>query len=395
MLPDPLRLLISAYSAGDLSPRRKSAAVRLLRHSAEARRLLKELKANRRRLRALASPELPADFAARLVDKLSEQPPIIRPSMVVRPNEDRFSRASRIIAAVAVLAAVAIGSYLFGSLPREQSARNRPVATRQPVTPESTSPPAPAPDAIVEQASPYEPVQPLPADTAVVKKQPDQPNKSPAIPPADPLGSTAPPLPRLAKVDPPRLLALPVRDLDLPAQRQRVQQEFRKAEAHHVDLFCKDPLKAFERLQAGLRERGIKLVVDGVAQDALKRKVRGQFLLYCDDLTASEWGQVFQSVAAADKKDGVFDRVVLLPFDGLDKNELIALFGSDLSQPDARRPGAGGGDPKKEVREAFAGGLFPRRSTANSKEIRQFLDGHRDRTISEVAVLLVLRMPSN
>ena len=43
MLPEPLRLLVSAYAAGDLSPRRRKAAVRLLRHSAEARNLLQDL----------------------------------------------------------------------------------------------------------------------------------------------------------------------------------------------------------------------------------------------------------------------------------------------------------------------------------------------------------------
>jgi hypothetical protein len=40
MLPEPLRLLVSAYAAGDLSIRSRRAAVRFLKHSAEARELL-------------------------------------------------------------------------------------------------------------------------------------------------------------------------------------------------------------------------------------------------------------------------------------------------------------------------------------------------------------------
>src|SRR5262245_22507202 len=59
MLPEPLRLLISAYAVGELTPRRRQAAERLLRHSKDARKLLRELRDNRRRLRALPKPELP------------------------------------------------------------------------------------------------------------------------------------------------------------------------------------------------------------------------------------------------------------------------------------------------------------------------------------------------
>src|SRR5438045_1536425 len=77
MLPEPLRLLISAYAVGELSPRQRSAAVRLLRHSAEARRLLKELKFNRRRLRMLPQPALPADFTSRVVNSLPKQSPVV------------------------------------------------------------------------------------------------------------------------------------------------------------------------------------------------------------------------------------------------------------------------------------------------------------------------------
>jgi hypothetical protein len=85
----------------------------------------------------------------------------------------------------------------------------------------------------------------------------------------------------------------------------------------------------------------------------------------------------------------------VLPFDGADQRELTALFGTDLSQSDVRRPGVGAAEPKKESREAFAAGLFPRRTPPNSKDVRQFIDGHRDRANGDLAVVLVLRMPSN
>ena len=398
MLPDPLRLLISAYASGDLSPRRRSAAVRLLRHSSEARRLLKDLKINRRRLRALPKPALPADFVAKLLDKLPDQTPIIRPSVLARPVENRLNRASRIIAAVAVIVAVAVGSYLFGSLPRRDSIPNRAIAARPSVKTQTSGLPSAVPETSAAVDIPDEPAEPPAGDSAIVAKPPE-PLHNPVMKPADPLGTISRPPPKLMRVDPPRILMLPIRDLNAAEGRQNLQQSLRKADVHHIDLFCKDSAKAFERLQAAIRGRGIKLVVDPLAQETLKRKLRSQYLIYCDDLSAAEWTQVLETVAAADKKpnEGLFDRTVVLPFDPSDQNELTTIFGADLSQSDVRRLGAGGADSrrdekKKEVRQAFAGTLFPRRSPANSKEVRQFLDSHRDRAEGDIAVLLVLRL---
>ncbi len=398
MLPDPLRLLISAYATGELSPRRRSAAVRLLRHSAEARRLLKELKANRRRLRALPKPELPLDFTARVLNALPERSPIIQPSVLVRPRSDQFSRASRAVMAAAVLVAVAVGAYLFGSLPRQLAVTDRLVTTRPSAKFVATDAPIIDPDVVADNPSSAEPLKRATGSDAVVKNPPAKPRNPGTAPAVDPLGTTAPPPPKLMKVEPPRLLSLLVRDLDSPQARQKLQHELSEADVHHVDLFCKDSTKAFERLQAAIRGRGIKLHVDAVAQETLKRKVRGQFLIFCDDLNAIEWTQALQAVAAADKRagDGLFDHVVVLPFDSADQKELATVFGADLSQPDARRARAGGADarePKMEARQAFAAGLFPWRTPANSKDVRQFVDSHRDRASGNIAVLLVLRMP--
>ena len=66
MLPEPIRLLLSAFASGDLSPRRRAAAVRLLRHSSEARKLLRQLKLDRKRVRYLPQLRLPEGFADRI-----------------------------------------------------------------------------------------------------------------------------------------------------------------------------------------------------------------------------------------------------------------------------------------------------------------------------------------
>src|SRR5581483_7272406 len=104
MLPEQLRLLVAAYSAGDLPPRRRSAAERLLRHSAEARVLLRDLETNVERLRNLPRQTLPADFADRVLRALPPEPePIIRLAAVPRPGGDRVARAARYAIAAAVV----------------------------------------------------------------------------------------------------------------------------------------------------------------------------------------------------------------------------------------------------------------------------------------------------
>jgi hypothetical protein len=193
-------------------------------------------------------------------------------------------------------------------------------------------------------------------------------------------------------VSPPRLLAVPVRDLDSPEGRTKIQQELGKGDVHHIDLFCKDSARALDRLQAVVKARGIRVIVDPVAQESQKRKLRAQYLLYCDDLTVAEWSQMLQALAAADKKPGenVFDHIVVLPFDMADRTELTAVVGSDLTQPE-RRPAAG--TAKKEIKSALI--AAPIRMSPNSKDLRQFLDGHRERAPGDIAVMLVLRLPAS
>src|SRR5437016_3295915 len=119
MLPEQLRLLISAYASGDLSPRRRAAAQRLLRHSVEARRLLKELKLNRRLLRALSRPALPPGFTERVVKAVPVREPIIQSSPVIAARRTGTTPASRWAVAAGVCFAVTVGMLLYVSWPED------------------------------------------------------------------------------------------------------------------------------------------------------------------------------------------------------------------------------------------------------------------------------------
>src|SRR5947209_18516868 len=105
MLPDQLRLLMSAYISGDLAPRQRAAAERMLRHSRAARRLLRELRRDRRRLRKLAAPPLPSDFADRVARSLPKRSRIIRHSPAPLSRAAAVTPLSRWAAAAVVLVA--------------------------------------------------------------------------------------------------------------------------------------------------------------------------------------------------------------------------------------------------------------------------------------------------
>jgi hypothetical protein len=178
--------------------------------------------------------------------------------------------------------------------------------------------------------------------------------------------------------------------------RQRVQSSFGKADAHHVDLFCRDTYRAFDRIQNAMKNRGTRLFVDAAAQEAHKRKYHGQYVIYSDDLTAGEWLKLLSGVGSADKRaedskagDGVFDHAVVLPFDAADQKELAAVFGTDVSQSDARPRRSA--DPKADDKLAVGGVVIPGRMPTTSREVRQYIDSRRDRPDNAIAVLLVLR----
>ena len=111
MLPDQLRILISAYASDDLSPRSRSAASRLLRHSQDARDLLRNLRNDTRRLQQLPKPTLPPDFATSIIDRLAPGPIIIRPPSA---NTKRWPSLVGSLAAVCTTAAVCVGIWLVG-----------------------------------------------------------------------------------------------------------------------------------------------------------------------------------------------------------------------------------------------------------------------------------------
>src|SRR5438132_903119 len=130
MLPESLRLVVSAYAAGDLSPRRRTSAIRLLRHSADARKLLKELQFDRLQILSMTSPKLPDDFTDRVLNALPHQTPIIR--LAPRKLSGRRPTVSAALAAAAaVLIATAVGTYSLVTLQQAPAPFSHPPVRTQ------------------------------------------------------------------------------------------------------------------------------------------------------------------------------------------------------------------------------------------------------------------------
>jgi hypothetical protein len=199
-------------------------------------------------------------------------------------------------------------------------------------------------------------------------------------------------------VSAPRLLTIPIQACGYPEGCQRFQDELAKGGPINVDLFSRDPVRAFERLQGNLKPR-VKLIVDAVAQEAVKRKVRGNYLLYCESLSAADWAAIVQSLAAADKKggDALFDTAVVTPLDTVDRAELTSVLGADPRSDPSR--GAGGtlnrSSSRSRNKAALAAVIWPWRTPANSKEVRQFLDARSEAPDQSVEVILTIRPPLN
>jgi hypothetical protein len=293
-----------------------------------------------------------------------------------------------------------VGAYILTSLP-QQPAKDFAAQSKS-MVPAAADAVARATDTTeADRATPDETL-PLPAENVVVKGPNATGASADTQPNAEPLGSLSIPGPKLVLVAPPRALTLSVPACGSSDGRERFCAELLRGGPISVDLFCRDPARGFERLQAAFLSRGVKMFVDGVAQEAVKRKVRGRYLMYCEDLTAAEWGQVLQFLAASDKRTGeaLFDVAVVTQPDPADMAEFGSLFGTDPTRPDGARNGGGGLATRPSVmkavgKTALAGVISPLRTSPTSKEVRQFFDTRPGQPASAMAVILSLRAPLN
>jgi hypothetical protein len=420
MLSDRKQQLLTAAVDGELNAREMRAVQRLLEESDEARRLYQSLASDASRLKGMRRKNLPLHFSCQVLQAIGER---------ARATPSAFEPVARrwlpiwanVAAAAAVMLAVCAGSYLVIVL-SEQDRANKDLAGKNTPRTEQTVPvkPGPAPALASNTGGrtdePDKP-EPIPVPPVAVNDRND--NKTPKVPDGTPEPDllTGPFTPKVefdvvgpAKTAP----ILTVRDLEQENDRRKLAEMLRKAESAHLDLFCHDTTKAFERLQTILRAQGQRLLIDVVAQERFNRKLKTYYAVYTDNLTANDVAKVFQQLAAEDhraelRKDAQFDKLVVKPLSADSQKVLGQLLGVEpkwlqgrpkteapksltdsTAEKLAQRMADKAGKPADPIMLVVS--YNPMRPSATaSREVRQFLDCHKDPKHGNVPFLLVLR----
>jgi hypothetical protein len=290
---------------------------------------------------------------------------------------------------------------------RQSSVASAPSLTPQPPVVDLAQDirPSPTPDASPRDAEINSPAVPVHSTPTVVsetpaKPMPPTPNKPslnvPALasPPIRPFEPPPIVLPRLPAV-------LEIRNLDRGDGKEQLTAQFDGGSAVRIDVFTRDTIRATDRLNSALKKKGVQVLSD-VAADP-KRRQKGAYLVYCDDLSTSDWIQLLRDVGVADRSaearragDGVFDDLVVMPIVPPDQKELERVIGVDPLTHGRSKPGTTDRKPAPSKSESTkkTAVLAYRSVSAPSKEIRSFFENRQDRLAGGIPVMLVVRTSS-
>lgn len=443
MLLDRYRQLLTAYVDGELSSRQRRHVARLLRRSAEARQLLKQLQQDAHTLRYLPRPRLPADLSEPVLRTIAQRrlTPGQRRAAKVSTGAVWMGPLASWAAAAAILSLLGIASYLYfaASLTDPVIPEVARTQTESPTTSPRPAPvdPSPAKEEKAQTASRKMPIprsdRPfvVPAPPVVVK---DREKTVPDVPPTPPKEETALTdrleMFQLDRVPDLLPVVVKVSDLDQEAGCKHLLAELRKDNDFRIELPCPNGTKAFERVRQAARTLHFGLVIDKQAQERIKLKLRTNYIIYIENLTPEELTRFMQQIGAEDRKSAAgkptevqIDRLVLTRMTEQQRKELSTLLGIDPTSSVPAATGPLGTDPRKpladltaqQLGQALAGqGGTPRpepgkptlkppdhvalvlpyhlvRPSPGSDEIKRFLESRKPTRPGTIRVLLVLR----
>jgi len=280
MLRDRYCQLLTAYVDGVLDRRQLQTVQGLLEKSAEARTLLQQLQENARKLQSLPYHQLGPEFPAQVLGKIQPLKPVAGP---VAPAAG-FPTWLGVSAAAAVLFMVALGSYFF-------------FQSRNPAIPDN-------------------PIGPV-----VQKEKPEPKTIDPMI--ARILQGTADHFGNPVEVGTPVTLA----DLGKKQPQELLDRQLKKsAGAVHLDLVCKNGIRAVERLSTVFKKNGIEVLVDGKVRAKSGAGQGTPILVYAENVRPEELGKILQQLG---QKEGQaeFDTVILDALTERDRQDVAGLLG--------------------------------------------------------------------
>ena len=434
MLPAHLQELLTATVDGELTGAERRLVDKLLRESDEARVFHAQILRDAASLRGLPAASPSDDLAAHIVNLINDK--AMMPTPLPMPRRKKTWTPERLLPwvsmATAAIVIIMVGVVSFAFF----SAADRPLANQK-KNEVATEQPKPPNDGLKNIGKhPW----PNPNDRAAIEVAPEPREVKPVFV-AKELPPTIETLPNPRVVGPNDIVAvpsqpesdpfrqvkiklpvlLPLRDLDQAYPNKMVRDELKKDDAIHLDLFCKDSTRAAELLQAALKSRGQNMIVDAMAHERLKKKLKSEFVFYTESMTADEIAQLLEHLGADDKKaeakksgDGQFDKFMLAEFAVDDSRELSKLLGvPQFKLPKLKASGAI--DPRKPLEAntvSQLGNTLPKGGPSRgekvtllisnggaghnpqaSKEIKSFLDKRGDRKPGTVPMMLVLRTP--
>jgi hypothetical protein len=415
--------LLTAAVDGELTAHEERAVQRLLRESPAAREYYRQLRRDAERIRNLAAPALPANFSSEVLQSIGAR--CRHPNSGVRLGQRWLPVSANVAAAAAVALALAAGIFVIISRTEpENPTANRPIASQA------------QPELIGRPRAEMQP--------RVIESEPELLAKAPAtVGEAEPATTNTPPTtgnaltsapgdrPEFIKVEPPKTVATVVNFREITESRDRLRSALREMTAIRIDLFSRDPNRAMERFQLAMQSLNKPLLADGIAAEANQRRLRIPFAVYSESLSVDDILRLSQALAADDakaepKRESVFDTLVVMPFSIDDQKRLAEILGVDpktlapRTGVDIRKPladdttshlanklggaggasGQGGATAPKSARPADAASILlamlpGRTNPANSREIKAFFEGRKNRSGSALPVFITIQQPKS
>ena len=361
MLSDRHCQLLSAYVDGELSQRQRKVAVRLLRRSSEARSLLRELKEDAKSIQDLPQHQLAPEFTMELLRRIGELAPASAAAPVLAGTRS-FPAWLGTAAAAAVLLMVTTASYFFFA-----------------------------------NLSPRDNTQPVP----IAKEKPHPKELDPLVPQI--VQGT------FARFGEPGML-MAVQDLGQEETQNRLAREFKKENAVHLELPCKNSAQAVAGIGHAFADNGIKLLVDPAAKAKLKANepAETEILVYAENLSPDELTNILKQLGIQEKRRNTHDKqfasVRLDTMTNHERQRLSKILGVDAKQlqpaPLAdlptfiEAPQAQGGKAKQgkpDQKERFAM-VMASNTPASSAEVQRFLRSRSAPRPGTLQVVLVVRV---
>jgi hypothetical protein len=438
---------------GELTPAQQEAVLKLLRESADAKHLLRQLQRDAEHLRALPRDTLASDFANQVLQHIRQRG--------LKPYSTKtYVRAPgwQWVAAALVLVGIGLGTfYLLQDIARlrscgtheltEQPEQVTPIATDKAIPGKEVTPIVPGPEdrdhadhrlawnelrrhiPTAEEmrnsvSDWWETIRPIGENLQTAIGASTQSVASAVLSPFEnPDGWEAPfRVPDLLTFPPgnggPLKSPFKTIDVQLPLfldtrnlQTDKLLERFQGDNFHYFDLSCGESWKAFERFQTALRTAGLKVIVDTEITQRLEKKAPTRLMIYLEELTPGHVVRLLEALQAADqgaeekkKGDFQFRSIMVHPLDaegrrrladslGVPVNSLPPLRASGATNPQAAEKaltGQGGQDAKRAHGVALV--YYPHRGpNPASADVRRFFDIRPNWQPDAIHVVLVLR----